>query len=75
MTNEELNVKYEDECVKLQSNIRLEDWKFVLTKWNKPWKKISFKTEKEMVEYFIEEREEEISDIEMRIKELNDFIK
>ena len=75
MNTYELNRKYDWELTKLDAELTIEDWLFILKKWNKPWKKISFKTEKEMVEYFIEEREEEISDIEMRIKELNDFIK
>lgn len=75
MNTYELNKKYDWELAKLNAELIIEDWLFILKKWNKPWKKISFKTEKEMVEYFIEEREEEISDIEMRIKELNDFIK
>lgn len=75
MTNEELNVKYEDECVMLQSDIRLEDWEFILTKWNKPWKRISFKTEKEMVDYFLSIWQDERNDIIKRMNKLRGFIK
>lgn len=75
MSTYELNRKYDWELAKLDAELTVEDWLFILKKWNKPWKKISFKTEEEMVEYFVQEREEEIADIEMRIKELNDFIK